>query len=82
MHSNMRSRVKSLGLCLLVAVLAAPVFVTGCRTENATVYNEQQPSDYAQWERNTHRQHEDYNKRSPEDQKEYRDWQQNHRGQH
>lgn len=82
MRSNMRSWVKSLAPCLLAAGLAAPVFVTGCRTQDTTVNNEQQPSDYAQWERNTHRQHEDYNKRSPEEQKEYRDWQQSHDRQH
>jgi hypothetical protein len=74
----MRFWVKSLAPSLLVAVLASPLLVTGCKTQDTTIDNEQRPSDYTQWERDTHRQHQDFNKRTPEEQKEYRDWQQNH----
>jgi hypothetical protein len=79
----MRIWVKRLAPCLLVAVLAAPVLITGCKTQNTTVNDdEQHPSDYAQWERETHRQHQDYNKRSSDEQKQYRDWQQSHDNHH
>lgn len=71
----MRFWTKCLASCSLVA-LASPVLMTGCKTQNTTVNNEQQPSGYTRWEQDTHRQHEDYNKRNPEEQKEYRDWQQ------
>lgn len=74
----MRFGVKAFAPCLMVTVLAAPVLITGCRTQNTTVNDEQQPSDYTQWEHDTHRQHEDYNKRSADEQKQYRDWQQSH----
>lgn len=78
----MRLAVKCIGCGLLLGVLGAPVFITGCKTQNTTVNEEQQPSDYSQWEHDTHREHQDYNKRSPEEQQQYRDWQRSHGQQH
>ena len=70
----MRLCLEKLAPILLLGALAAPAPMAGCRTQNTTVNNQQNPPDYAQWERETHRQHEDLNKRSAEEQKEYRDW--------
>lgn len=74
----MRCCLKNLALTMLVAILACPVLITGCRTNNTTVNNQQEPPDYRQWEHETNREHLDMNKRSAEEQREYRDWQQTH----
>lgn len=75
----MRLIFRNLAPLLLAAAIASPVFVTGC-TGSVRVYdpyyhdyhdwNREAPY-YRQWENDTHRQHEDFNKRSPEEQKEY-----------
>jgi hypothetical protein len=52
--------------------------MTGCKTQTTTEYVQQEPSDYAQWEHDTHRQHVVLEKRSADEQKEYRDWHQHH----
>lgn len=71
----MRFAVKIPGSCLLIAVLASAALLTGCKTQNTTI-NNQDP--YHQWEHDTNRPHEDLDKRSPAEQREYRDWQQSH----
>jgi ABC-type uncharacterized transport system auxiliary subunit len=67
-------RMKSLAIATLIAILACPVLMTGCRTQNTTVYNQHEPPDYRQWEHDTNRLHVDIDKRSADEQKEYRDW--------
>jgi hypothetical protein len=42
--------------------------------QNVTDYG-----DYGQWEHDTHRDHQDLNKRSPDEQKQYSDWHNNNR---
>lgn len=68
---------------LIAATFCAPLLLaTGCaehRTYYDPYYHDQHPwvqenSYYVQWETDTHRQHEDFNKRSKEDQKEYWDY--------
>ena len=71
----MRFWLKNLALAPLVAILACPMLMTGCKTQSTTEYVQQEPSDYAQWE---HRQHVVLEKRSAEEKKEYRDWHQHH----
>jgi len=67
---------------LLAAVLAAPVFSTGC-VAHVRVYDpyyhdyhgwDGETTFYAQWEHDTHRDHRDFNKRSDDDKKAYWDW--------
>ena len=65
---------KNLALAPLVATLAGPMLITGCKTQTTTEVVKQEPSDYAQWEQTTHRQHVALERRNAEEQKEYRDW--------
>jgi hypothetical protein len=67
---------------LLAAVLAAPVFGTGCAA-HVRVYDpyyhdyhgwDGETTFYAQWEHDTHRDHREFNKRSDDDKKAYWDW--------
>ncbi|MGC2617906.1 MAG: hypothetical protein WA414_02635 [Acidobacteriaceae bacterium] len=79
----MRIWLKTLALVPLAAVLAGPMLITGCTsqppsTTTTTEVVQQEPSDYQQWERETHRQHVDIEKRNAEEQKQYRDWHQQH----
>jgi hypothetical protein len=76
----MRFCSKNLVLATLVAILACPVIMTGCRTHNTTVYNQHEPPDYRQWEHDTQRPHVDVDKRSQVEQREYQDWHDNHNG--
>jgi hypothetical protein len=77
----MRFWFKKLTPCVLAALLAAPILVTGCKTQNTTINNQpdNQQDDYRQWEHDTNRPHVDLEKRSADEQREYRDWQQTHR---
>jgi hypothetical protein len=68
---------------LIAAVFCVPLFATGCaehrRVYYDPYYHDQHPwaqenSYYIQWETDTHRHHEDFNKRSKDDQKAYWDW--------
>jgi hypothetical protein len=56
---------------LLAAAIASPVAMNGCRSQETV--------DYTQWEHETQRDHRDLNKRSPDEQKQYSDWQSSHR---
>lgn len=64
---------RSLAACLLGMVLVSPVLLTGCKSET-TVVNPQEPSDYRDWEQATHRPHVDFEKRGPDEQRQYNDW--------
>jgi hypothetical protein len=70
---------------LLATALAAPALCTGC-TGSVRVYDPYyhdyhrwngETTYYAQWETNTHRDHQDFNKRNDADKKEYWDWRHN-----
>jgi len=72
----MRFWLRNLTPCVLTALLAAPILVTGCRTQNTTI-NEPQ-DDYHRWEHETNRSHVDLERRDAAEQQEYRDWLQSH----
>jgi hypothetical protein len=58
---------------LFAVSLATSISTVGCRSsqpDETVIYN--------RWEVETHRDHKDLNQRSPEEQKEYRDWRQQH----
>ena len=67
---------------LVAAAFCLPLLTTGCAqhryyydsyTHQRYPYAEEN-TYYVQWENDTHRQHEDFNKRSKEDQKAYWDY--------
>lgn len=67
---------------LLGAALAASLLSVGCTEQvrvddpyhgDSHVWSEEAPH-YSQWERDTHRDHVDFNKRNDADKKEYWDW--------
>ena len=69
---------------LIAAIFCAPLLLaTGCAEQGRVYYDPyyhdqhpwvQENSYYVQWESDTHRQHEDFNKRSKEDKKAYWDY--------
>lgn len=64
---------------LLAAALGAPLAVTGCQQQPApAATSSSNDASYRQWERETHRQHQDLNQRKPEENKEYNDWRTSH----
>jgi hypothetical protein len=73
-------------LCLFGAALASSILATGCQPAQNTAQPAQtttQPAQsettiYNRWEAETHRAHKEMNQRPPEEQKEYRDWRQQH----
>jgi hypothetical protein len=81
----MRKWIRSLLPVVLAAAVASPAFMTGCAV-HARVYDpyhrdyhvwvDEEPY-YSQWERDTHRDHMDYDRRSDRDKKEYWDWRHN-----
>jgi hypothetical protein len=82
----MRLFLRSVAPLLFAAVLAVPVFCTGCAV-HARVYDPYyhdyhdwggETVYYGQWEHDTHRDHVDFKKRSDADKKEYWDWRHNH----
>ncbi len=80
----MRSVPRQLASILLSAAMASTVLVSGCAV-HARVYdrwNGHETVYYGQWESETHRDHQDFNKRSAADQKEYWTWRHNHPDQH
>ena len=78
----MRSLLRRFTPLLFAAALAAPVLCVGCATHvrvydpyynDYHVWAAEEPY-YAQWERDTHREHKDFDKRSDVDKKAYWDW--------
>jgi len=61
---------------MFAVAIASPVAMIGCRPQQTTVNDY---GDYGQWEHETHRDHQELNKRSPDEQKQYSDW---HNGRH
>ena len=81
----MRSLLRNLAPLFLAAVLAAPLVITGCQSQQQAQPQPQpesqpqpQPSSYTQWEHDTHRQHVDLNRRSADEQRQYQDWLRSH----
>lgn len=78
----MRQRLLSLLLC---AVLVAPVFISGCATRVYDVdhhdyhrWDSRERGYYVQWENETHRSHQDFDRRSDAEQREYWNWRHSH----
>ena len=73
---------------LLAGALAAPLAVIGCAEHTYRVYDpyhndyhrwdDHEVVFYTQWERDTHRDHRDFDKRDAAEQKEYWDWRHSH----
>jgi len=78
----MYHRDRFLGALVLSFALAAPGVVAGCVTHRMSdpapsgyhVWNSQEVGPYGQWEGETHRQHQEFNKRPANEQKEYWTW--------
>jgi hypothetical protein len=66
----MHSLFRRLAPLLLAMAIASPIAMIGCRSQETVNYN--------QWEHETNREHQDLNKRSPEEQKQYSDWRSSH----
>jgi hypothetical protein len=82
---------KLLTTALFAAVLAAPMLFSGCSVHAGyrtydPYYGDYHTWDngevvyYNQWEHDTHRDHRDFRKRSPDEQKEYYTWRHNQGG--
>lgn len=78
--------VKGFAPLVLAAVLASPLLVAGCAV-HARYYDpyhhDYHPIDgevvfYGQWERETHREHRELNRRSEAERKEYWEWRHKH----
>jgi hypothetical protein len=87
----MRSLFRHFAPLLLAAVLASPMLMTGCATHvryydpyynDYHVWNGGEVVYYNQWEHDTHRDHQDFNKRSDADKKEYWTWRHNQNDHH
>ena len=81
---------RKLPLYLLGATLAATALTTGCRDHHhddrrdepqPAAQTQPAPSEsavYSRWEAETRREHKELAQRTADEQKEYRDWRQNH----
>ena len=83
---------KKFCICFLGAALAATVLTTGCRGHHhddrrdetqpaAESAAQPAPSEtviYNRWETATHREHRELAQRTADEQRQYRDWRQNH----
>src|SRR6185437_2792450 len=89
MHTFYKQFQRLLGSLWFLAVIAAPVAVTGCADRSSyRVYaqdhhdyhqwNQNEVVFYTQWENDTHRDHNDFRKRSGDEQREYWTWRHNH----
>ena len=75
---------------LLAAAMAAAVFATGCTVHAGyydPYYHDRHPwggevTYYQQWETETHRDHDDFNRRNKNEQKEYWEWRHKHDDHH
>jgi hypothetical protein len=83
---------RKLHLCFLSAALATTSLASGCRdhhdhdrgrdqaqpAQTETQPAQSEPEYYNRWESETHREHRDLNQRTTDEQKQYRDWRQQH----
>ncbi len=75
----MHSLFRSFTPLLLAVAIASPVAITGCQQQpQQTPQQTDETVIYTQWEHETHRDHQDLNKRSPDEQKQYADWRSTH----
>ena len=87
----MQKILSNLTLLAFAAVVALSVFLSGC-TVHAGYYEDPYHHDrhawsgevvyYNQWEHDTHRSHEDFDKRNDADKKAYWDWRHQHGDNH
>jgi len=74
---------------LLAAVLVTPLAIIGCAEHSGYRYYDRDHDDYhvwdnnevvyySQWEKDTHRDHKDFNKRNDDEKKEYWNWRHSH----
>ncbi len=82
----MRSVIRTFTRFFTAAIFAASLLSVGCAV-HARVYDPYhrdyhvwagESGYYVQWEGDTHRRHEDFNRRSDADKKEYWDWRHSH----
>ena len=86
----MRTALRIIAPALLFATFTSAVLVTGCEAHVRVYdpyYHDYHPwggevTYYQSWEHDTHRDHQDFNKRSSADQKEYWDWRHSHGDHH
>ena len=87
----MRSLFRHFAPLLLAGALASPMLMTGCATHVRyydPYYSDYHVRDhhevvyYNRWEHDTHRDHQDFNKRSDADKKEYWTWRHNQNDHH
>jgi hypothetical protein len=78
----MRTRPWTSTLILMASLLTAPVVVSGCYAgySHYHQWNDSEATFYVQWETDTHRDHKDYAQRAPDEQKQYWDWRDQHKG--
>jgi hypothetical protein len=78
----MQSSLKKFARLLLAGAFVSPIFITGCAVQ-ARVYDPYYNDShtwghetvyYNQWEHDTHRDHQDFDKRNDADKKAYWDW--------
>jgi len=85
----MRTLSRKFASLVLAVTVAAPLVVTGCAARASYSYYDRDRGDYhrwdnnevvfyAQWERDTHRDHRDFRKRNDDEQKEYWKWRHDH----
>ena len=74
----MHSLIRRFTPLVLAVTIASPVAMIGCRYQEAPQAAPQENVTYNQWEHETNRPHQDLSKRSPDEQKQYSDWQRNH----
>jgi protein-tyrosine phosphatase len=90
-ETTMHSLFKHFARFSITAVLASATLLTSCAV-HARVYdpyyhdyhpwNDHEVVFYGQWEHDTHRDHQDFNKRKDSEKKEYWDWRHSHDDHH
>jgi len=86
----MRSMLGKFAPLLLAAAVALPILTTGCEVHARVYdpyYHDYHPWNgevtyYGQWERDTHRDHVEFNARNDNDKKAYWDWRHSHGDNH
>jgi hypothetical protein len=88
----MRTLNRTLSILALTTALSAPILIGGCggggyRTydpyyNDYHVWNNDEVVYYNNWEHDTHRNHVDYRKRKPDEQKEYWNYRHSHDNNH
>lgn len=71
---------KKFSRLLLIPVMMAPLLATGCADRRVVVstWGPAEQPYYVQWEHETHRQHEEWERRNRNEQREYWNWRHHH----